>query len=68
MKKKMKVNWDKEAKNLKKLMEEGKIKLYKDMAPELRKVMFNKNTGKVEEETISPKLRELLLAIRNKGE
>ncbi|GEM_PF-6860762 len=62
------MDWDKEAKKLKKLMEEGEIKLYTDMAPELRKVMFNERTGEVDEKTISPKLKELLLEIRNKGE
>lgn len=62
------MDWDKEIKNLKKLAEEGKIKLYKDMAPELRKVMVSQITGKIKEDTISPKLKELLLAIRGKGE
>ena len=62
------MDWDKEIKHLKELMENDKIKLYEDMAPELRKVMVNKTTGKIEEKTISPKLKELLLEIRNKGE
>lgn len=61
------MDWDKEIKNLKKLAEDGRIKLYKDMAPELRKVMARAD-GSIVEETISPKLKELLLAIRRKGE
>ena len=61
------MDWDKEIKNLKKLAEDGRIKLYKDMAPELRKVMVRAD-GSIVEETISPKLKELLLAIRRKGE
>ena len=61
------MDWEKEINNLKKLAEEGKIKLYKDMAPELRKVMA-RSDGSVVEETISPKLKELLLEIRGKGE
>lgn len=62
------VDWKKEIINLKKLMEQGKINLYEDMAPELRKVMFDNLNGYVKEETISPKLKEMLLEIRNKGE
>ncbi len=61
------VNWTTEIHNLKKLMEDGKIKLYKDMAPELRKVLGTSD-GKVLEDTISPKLKELLLEIRGSGE
>lgn len=61
------MDWQKELENLKRLGEEGKIKFYKDMAPELRKVMARKD-GTIVEETISPKLKELLLEIRGKGE
>lgn len=61
------MDWGKELQKLKRLGEEGKIKLYKDMAPELRKVMVRKD-GTIVEETISPKLKELLLEIRGKGE
>lgn len=62
-----KMNWDKELLNLKKLMEGGKIKLYKDMAEDLRKVMVRQD-GTIVKETISGKLKELLLEIRGKGE
>ena len=65
MKKNMDLN--KELLHLKKLMENGKIKLYEDMAPELRKVMMRKD-GTLVEDTVSPKLKELLLEIRGKGE
>jgi len=61
------IDWSKEIKNLKKLMEGGKIKLYKDMAPDLRKVMIRPDSTIVEE-TISSKLRKLLLEIKGKGE
>ena len=61
------MNWEKELHKLKKLMEEGKIKFYKDFAPELRKVMMRPD-GSVVEETMSPKLKEVLLEIRGKGE
>jgi len=39
---------DKELSNLKKLMEEGKIKLYEDMAPDLKKVMVRSDGTIVE--------------------
>jgi len=61
------MNWDKELSNLKKLMEGGKIKLYEDMADDLRKVMIRQD-GTIVKETISGKLKELLLEIRGKGE
>ncbi len=62
------MDWQRELENLKKLMENGKIKLYKDIAPDLRKVMIDNITGKIKEDTISPKLKELLLEIRGRGE
>ena len=61
------VNFQKELYNLKKLMEEGKIKLYEDIADDLRKVMA-RSDGMIVEETVSSKLKELLLEIRGKGE
>lgn len=61
------INWEKELTKLKKLMEEDKIKFYQDFAPELRKVMQRQN-GTVVEETISPRLKEVLLQLRGKGE
>lgn len=61
------INWDEELRNLRKLGEEGRIKLHTDMAPELRNVMMKKD-GTVVEETISPKLKELILEIRGRGE
>lgn len=62
-----KINWTEEIEKLRKLMEEGKIQFYKDFAPELRKVMQRKD-GTISEETISPRLKEVLLQLRGKGE
>jgi len=61
------MDWNKELQNLRKMMEEGKIKLYKDIASDLKKVMMRLD-GTVVEETVSSKLKELLLEIRGKGE
>lgn len=62
------MDWDKAMKELRKLGEEGKLQLPEDIAPELRKVLFNERTGKIEERTISPKLKEFLLEMRGRGE
>jgi len=64
---KEKVDYQKELYNLKKLMEEGRIRLYKNIAGDLRKVMA-RSDGTIVEETVSGKLKELLLEIRGKGE
>lgn len=64
---KNRVDFNKELFNLKKLMENGKIKLYEDIANDLRKVMA-RSDGTIVEETVSSKLKELLLEIRGKGE
>lgn len=61
------VDYQKELYNLKKLGEEGRIKLYEDMAEDLRMVMA-RSDGTIVEETVSSKLKELLLEIRGKGE
>ena len=61
------IDLNKELLKLRKLMEGGKIKLYEDMAPELKKVIM-RSDGTVVKETVSGKLRELLLEIRRKGE
>jgi hypothetical protein len=62
------IDWTEELLKLKKLMEEGKISFDKDFAPELKKVMFDKITGTTKEETISPRLKEVILELRGKGE
>lgn len=61
------VDFQKELYNLKKLGEGGKIRLHKDMADDLRKVMARPD-GTIVEETVSTNLKELLLEIRGKGE
>lgn len=60
----------KELSKLKKLMEDGKIQFYKDdneTADDLRKVMMEQD-GTVVEETVSPRLKEILLDLRGRGE
>jgi hypothetical protein len=47
---------------LKSLMEQGKIKLLKEMAPDLRKIMKYPD-GTVKEDTVSSRVRALLLAL-----
>lgn len=54
---------NKELLHLRKLMEEGKIKLLQEMAEPLRKIMKNPD-GTVVEETVDGSIRALLLAIR----
>ena len=61
------INLNKELLNLRRLMEEGKIKFYKDMAEDLRKVMV-KSDGTIVEETVSGRIKEVLLELRGKGE
>jgi len=54
---------NKELQHLKKLMEEGKIKLLEEMAPSLRKVKVDIE-GNIIEESVDGSVRALLLAIK----
>jgi len=65
----LEIDWNKEMQNLKKLMEEGKIKLLKDknLIEDFKKVM-QKPDGSVVEETIPSSIRALILSIKAKKE